>query len=94
MIDIPKLLQSILPADRIKSRLIDLVAYAADAGFYALQPKAAVQVISVEEIIQLFKFSHQYQIPITFRAAGTSLSGQSISDGILVDFARRFSLKS
>lgn len=92
MIDIPKLLQSILPADRIKSRLIDLVAYAADAGFYALQPKAAVQVISVEEIIQLFKFSHQYQIPITFRAAGTSLSGQSISDGILVDLSLYWNL--
>ncbi|RZK48215.1 MAG: FAD-binding oxidoreductase [Pedobacter sp.] len=85
--EIPKLLESILPADRIKSRLIDLVAYAPDAGFYALQPKAVVQVISTDEVKQLFEFSKKNHIPITFRAAGTSLSGQSISDGILVDLS-------
>ncbi len=38
----------------------------------------------------MFKFSHQHQIPITFRAAGTSLSGQSISDGILVDLSQHW----
>lgn len=92
MSDIPKLLTSVLPEDRIKSRLIDLVAYAADAGFYYLRPKAVVQPVSEQEVAGLFKFSHQHQVPLTFRAAGTSLSGQSISDGILVDLSQYWSL--
>lgn len=81
-------LKTILPEDRIKSRLIDVVAYAADAGFYHLQPKAVVQPISVEEIVSLFKLSHFHSVPLTFRTAGTSLSGQSITDGILVDLSQ------
>lgn len=90
MTNIAQLLESILPKDRIKARLIDLVAYASDAGFYYLRPKAVVLPVSDEEIKALFKFSHQHQLPITFRAAGTSLSGQSISDGILVDLSQHW----
>ncbi len=86
--NIGELLKTIIPTDRIKDRLIDVVAYAADAGFYHLTPKAVVQPVSVDEIIALFRFSHQYQIPMTFRTGGTSLSGQSITDGILVDLSQ------
>lgn len=81
-------LQTILPQERIKSRLIDLVAYAADAGFYYLLPKAIVQVVDEKEISTLFAFSRKYNVPIVFRTGGTSLSGQSITDGILVDLSK------
>jgi D-lactate dehydrogenase len=84
MSTIKELLEDILPADRIKTDLIDLVAFAADAGFYHLQPKAVVLPASENEIKALFQFSKQHNIPLTFRAGGTSLSGQCISDGILV----------
>ncbi|WP_316817506.1 FAD-binding and (Fe-S)-binding domain-containing protein [Pedobacter nyackensis] len=83
-----ELLEGILPKTRIKSRLIDLVAYASDAGFYYLRPKAVVQPITESEIIALFRFSHEYQMPLTFRTGGTSLSGQAITDGILVDLSQ------
>ncbi len=86
--DTGKLLEAILPKERIKCRLIDLVAYASDAGFYYLRPKAVVQPISEKEIISLLEFSHQNNIPVTFRTGGTSLSGQSITDGILVDLSQ------
>lgn len=86
--DTGKLLEAILPKERIKCRLIDLVAYASDAGFYYLRPKAVVQPVSEKEIISLLGFSHQNKIPITFRTGGTSLSGQSITDGILVDLSQ------
>lgn len=85
---IGSLLEAILPKSRIKARLIDLVAYASDAGFYYLRPKAVVQPISESEVIALFKFSHEQQIPLTFRTGGTSLSGQAITDGILVDLSQ------
>ena len=55
------LLASILPKSRIKSRLIDIVSYASDAGFYYLRPKAVCQPVSEKEIIALFQFSRQYK---------------------------------
>lgn len=81
-------LQKVIPADRIRTRYIDRVSYGADAGFYFLLPKAIVKPNSEDEIVNLFKFSHQHKIPLVFRAGGTSLSGQSITDGILVDLSQ------
>jgi D-lactate dehydrogenase len=81
-------LEIIIASDRIKSRPIDLLAYAADAGFYNLVPKAVVQPVTEKEIIALFQFSHEKKLPIVFRTGGTSLSGQSITDGILVDLSK------
>ncbi|MBL7700212.1 MAG: FAD-binding oxidoreductase [Chitinophagaceae bacterium] len=81
-------LLTILPEKRIKTRYIDRVSYGADAGFYFLLPKAIVKPISEQEIVQLFHFSRKNKIPIVFRAGGTSLSGQSITDGILVDLSQ------
>jgi D-lactate dehydrogenase len=75
---------------RILIRPIDLIAYASDASFYRLIPKAVVQTQGLEEIRALFAFSQRQRISMTFRAAGTSLSGQSISDGLLVDIARNW----
>lgn len=83
-----RLLEGILPASRIKTRIVDLVSYASDAGFYHLVPKAVVQPVNEEEIIALFKFSRHHGIPLVFRTGGTSLSGQAVTDGILVDLAR------
>src|SRR6476660_5357295 len=80
-------LESILPEERIKARLIDRYAYASDASHFYLVPLAVVQPASIEEIKKLFAFSHQESIPLTFRAAGTSLSGQGVTDGILVDLS-------
>lgn len=89
--DIRSLLKGILPSERIKTRLIDLVAYASDAGFYYLRPMSVVQPIGEQEIIALFRFSSQHKIPLTFRTGGTSLSGQAITDGILVDLSQYWS---
>jgi len=86
--EIVRLLEEILPVARIRSRLIDVLSYAADAGFYSLTPKAVVQPVDEKEIIALFQFSNQNNIPLVFRAGGTSLSGQSITDGILVDLSQ------
>jgi D-lactate dehydrogenase len=83
-------LTSILPADRIRSRLIDRIAYANDASYFRLVPQAVVQPNSISEIQALFQFSQQNRIPMTFRAAGTSLSGQAQTDGILVDVSKHW----
>jgi D-lactate dehydrogenase len=81
-------LTRIIPKERIRNRFIDLVSFASDAGFYYLLPKAIVQPVSENEIIGLFSFSRKHKIPLVFRTGGTSLSGQSITDGILVDLSQ------
>ena len=88
--EIKSSLATAIAADRVLIRPIDLIAYASDASFYRLIPKAVVQAQSVEEIRALFAFSQQTHIPMTFRAAGTSLSGQAVSDGLLVEVARNW----
>jgi D-lactate dehydrogenase len=88
--DIGKALQELLPAGRIRTRYIDRVTFGSDAGFYFLLPKAVVQPVSEEEIGALFGFSHRHGIPLVFRGGGTSLSGQAITDGILVDLSRHW----
>ncbi len=80
-------LLKILPSERVKTRLIDRYAYASDASHFYLIPKAVVQPVNIDEIKQLFSVSQDLKTPITFRAAGTSLSGQSVTDGILADLS-------
>lgn len=83
-------LHTILPESRIKSRLIDRHAYARDASFYRLIPEVVVQPVNEQEIIDLFTLSRKFKLPLVFRAAGTSLSGQAITDGILVEVGRHW----
>lgn len=78
-------LERILEKKRVKSRLIDRYSYARDASFYRLIPRVIVQPNTPDEVTELFKYARQTKIPLVFRAAGTSLSGQSITDGILVE---------
>lgn len=83
-------LASLLAPERVLTRLIDRIAYASDASFYRLVPQAVVRPITVEEVRRLFVYSRKKRIPLTFRAAGTSLSGQAVTDGILVDLSRHW----
>ncbi|THU39786.1 FAD-binding oxidoreductase [Niastella caeni] len=80
------------PADRLKTRLIDLHAWSSDASFYSLVPEAVVFPVNIEEVQLLFKLAQQHQTSLTFRTGGTSLSGQSVTDGILVDLSRNWPL--
>jgi D-lactate dehydrogenase len=83
-----KALRKFLPKDRILKRLIDRYAFASDAGFYYKVPRLIVRPEKIEEIISLFAVANTDKIPLVFRTGGTSLSGQSITDGILVDLSR------
>src|SRR5205814_9631977 len=66
------------------------IAHAHDAGFCRVVPAAVVFPASEAEVVALFAASPELLLALTFRAAGTSLSGQAISDGFLVDISRAF----
>ena len=73
-----------IPAHRIYTDEIRRLAWGTDAGFYRLIPQVVLHSENEEEIIQILKAATKNNLPVTFRAAGTSLSGQAISDSILV----------
>lgn len=73
-----------LPQDRIYTDELRRLAWGTDAGFYRLIPQIVVRSDNENEIVSLLKLASSLDLPVTFRAAGTSLSGQSISDSILI----------
>ncbi len=60
------------------------LAFGTDASFYRLVPKIVVQVRTREEVSRLLGIAGRLRIPVTFRAAGTSLSGQAGTDSVLL----------
>ncbi|MDR2233385.1 MAG: FAD-binding oxidoreductase [Tannerella sp.] len=75
---------SAIPAKRIITNQLQLLAYSTDASQYRLIPKVIVQVHTEDEAITVIRQCFSLKIPVTFRAAGTSLSGQAVSDSVLM----------
>ncbi|MGF1887758.1 FAD-binding oxidoreductase [Photobacterium profundum] len=73
-----------LAPDRIFTEEAQLLAYGTDASFYRLLPKMVVRLKDLDEVIFTIQACDQLNIPCTFRAAGTSLSGQAVSDSVLI----------
>jgi D-lactate dehydrogenase len=61
------------------------LAKGTDASFYRLVPKMVVRVESEHEVVHMIKSCSRLGIPLTFKAGGTSLSGQTITDTVLVE---------
>lgn len=66
------------------SAFIDRLAWGTDAGFYRLIPEQVLHPADEQQVQQIIARAHAEGKHITFRAAGTSLSGQAISDSLLV----------
>lgn len=79
-----KELQSQIPKERILHDSLSTLAFGIDASFYRLMPKLIVMVHNETELQHVIKKAYEHSIPITFKAAGTSLSGQTISDSVIV----------
>jgi len=77
-------LASHIPRSRLLHDELSTLAWGTDASFYRLIPHVVVKVDSEDEVIRVLAESRRLSLPVTFRAAGTSLSGQSVSDSILV----------
>lgn len=74
----------ILPRHRIITDDMLCYAYGTDASCYRITPKVVLQVDNETELIRLLSLSNKHRVPVTFRAAGTSLNGQSVSDSVLI----------
>ena len=77
-------LRQILPADRIYTDELRTLGWGTDASFYRQIPKVVVRSDGEQEISRIVCLCRKYELPFTFRAAGTSLSGQSCTDSVLI----------
>ena len=77
-------LSAVLPEERIYTDELRTLAWGTDASFYRLTPQVVIRAKDESEVSMIVKAASKHGLPFTFRAAGTSLSGQSVSDSILI----------
>ena len=73
-----------IPTERIYTDDLRCLAWGTDAGFYRYIPQVVVRSNSEAEVSRLLAEANRLNLPVTFRAAGTSLSGQTVTDSILI----------
>jgi len=81
---------ALLGKENVLHRAIDIVRYASDASPYRLVPRVIVLPRTIDDVVKLFRYCRETGRHATFRAAGTSLNGQSQSDDILIDVRRHW----
>ena len=77
-------IRQFVAADRIYTDELRTLGWGTDASFYRQIPKVVIRSDGEEQISKIIKTCNKYKLPFTFRAAGTSLSGQSVSDSVLI----------
>ena len=77
-------LRQFLPSDRIYTDELRTLGWGTDASFYRQIPKVVIRSDGEAEISKIVCACRKYKLPFTFRAAGTSLSGQSCTDSVLI----------
>ncbi|OBT13705.1 4Fe-4S ferredoxin [Vibrio sp. UCD-FRSSP16_10] len=73
-----------IDAKRIITQQAKRLAYGTDASFYRLVPKIVLRLKNLDEVTFAINSCREFGIHCTFRAAGTSLSGQALSDSVLI----------
>ena len=79
-----RILDKVINKNRIFHDPLHLVAYGMDASFYRLIPQMVIKADNEDEVALILKECSGLNIPVTFRAAGTSLSGQAVTDSLLL----------
>ncbi|MEV5610144.1 FAD-binding and (Fe-S)-binding domain-containing protein [Streptomyces sp. NPDC052225] len=82
-------LTALLGADKVLTKVSDLVRYASDASPYRFVPQVVVVAEDIDDVSAVLSYAHGKGREVVFRAAGTSLNGQAQGEDILVD-VRRF----
>ncbi len=82
-----KALSSIIKGELLLDDLHRAI-YATDASVYRQLPLGVCYPKDVEDITKIVTFCHQNSIPIIPRTAGTSLAGQCVGEGLVVDVSK------
>ncbi|MEU5313561.1 FAD-binding and (Fe-S)-binding domain-containing protein [Streptomyces sp. NPDC021562] len=63
--------------------------YSSDASLYRVVPSTVVKARSADDVIAVREVARELRVPVTMRGAGTSIAGNAVGSGIVVD-TRRF----
>lgn len=88
--DVSAMTTALRGAGSVSTRSLDRVAQASDASHVLLTPSAVATADDADAVARLLRTASDRRMPVTFRSGGTSLSGQSATDGLLVDVRRGF----
>jgi len=83
-------LARIFPPHQLITDDLRRLAYGTDASFYRMTPEVVVFIESEQELQALLAAASNCHRPVTFRAAGTSLSGQGVTDSVLAIIGNGF----
>jgi len=77
-------IETFIPAERVYTDELRTLCWGTDAGFYRKIPRIVIRSYDEEEVSRILQVSSALGVPVTFRAAGTSLSGQAVSDSVII----------
>jgi len=77
-----------IPDIEIKTDYTTRVLYATDASIYRELPRGVIYPKNAEEVKSIIKECFEQRIPLISRGAGTSLAGQVVGNGFVIDFSR------
>jgi len=87
----PRRLRSSLLAAGVGDVLIDQASrahYSSDASLYRLVPEAIVRPRNTEDVLATLSVCREKSVPVVARGGGTSVAGNAISSGVVLDFSR------
>ncbi|HLP01024.1 MAG TPA: FAD-linked oxidase C-terminal domain-containing protein [Opitutaceae bacterium] len=64
------------------------ICYATDASVYREKPVAVALPRNAADVKRLLEFARRHRVPLVPRTAGTSLAGQVVGGGLVIDFGR------
>jgi FAD/FMN-containing dehydrogenase/Fe-S oxidoreductase len=65
-----------------------LAEYSYDASNYRVSPGAVVFPRSAEDVVTVARYCHEHGIPVVSRGGGTSMAGNAVGEGLVLDFSR------
>ena len=84
-------LRAALSAAGVRDTLTDsttCAAYSSDASLYRVVPRAVVRPHDADEVAATLQVCRELGVPLTARGAGTSIAGNAVGAGVVLDFSR------
>src|SRR3954471_2897673 len=77
-----------LPREIVLDDLAARLQWAGDASVYRLIPRLVLLARSAADVVVALRIAAEHDVAVCFRAGGTSLSGQAVTDGVLIVISR------
>lgn len=74
----------------LDSSALRQTVWSRDASHFQITPQVTARARHIDDVSGLLRAAHRFQVSVTFRAGGSSLSGQALGDGLVVDVRSGF----